>query len=783
MNLPLRILKIYILVLTSVLLVFSYKLIVACAGGENVDITNYSVFAPEIIEQPKYSPFFFTYNEIYPYDAAYNPATSDDYNINEWYAFFDNKITREDVSWLVYESTPQQLETIYISLWEKALLPDTLKQRSLISLRLKDEMPEIMNYLILSKKAAPVFNVTQWDWYAPVVFDSAAAVLLQKDFLKGFVRCKNQFLKHRFGFQLMRSYFYAARYQNVIDMMTMMPALNAACGSIYYRCLGYKAAALYRQKRYKESNLIYAQLYDEYEPQQLSALRSFHLLDDTAMYHNITLAGSLKQKENLWQLYGIYANPLKAMYQIYELNPKSEMLPLLLVRNINIIETIDLRYPATVYAGENNWSYYAYWPEPFIDSTLLMNNIDFDYSNKQKVLKVLHKIINEKKVSATTPYLVSAAYLHTLSSQFEEAEKLCSEVLKLTSNTLIAHQAEIIKTLILAKKFQSPNEALELELARQLNFIDKDKPVSSRAHNALNYVMYILGKKYAAQGNKVKSELCYTEAQKFYQSSEDAELMIQFLEQKNHNEFEKIIVGRYHLKLNDVYNIKGIRLLYEYNFKEALSIFEQMNSEEFLPADPFTMRLTDCHDCDFAAFQEVKYTRKTFTAKMLQLQKSFNLERNMEINAQNHFLFANALYNMTYFGNGRFIASSPISWMEDNYSSDFDHKKNKPDNYYNCSAALEYYLKARELTNNKDFAAQCNWGAAKCEHNLKLMDYLPWQTKDPADFEAGTFFLDMKNNYAGTKYYKEALQECGYFCSYITKDTTCIRDKWSWRNR
>lgn len=783
MNIPFKILKIYILLLTSVLFIFSVQIIMACAGGEDIDITNYSVFAPEIIDQPKYSPFFFTYNETYPYDANYNPATSDDYNVNEWYEYFDKKVTKEDISWFVYASTPQQLQTIYISLWEKAKLPDTLQQKSLINVRLKDEMPEIMDYLSLSKKAEPVFNMNNWDWYQPIVYDSAAAASLQKEFLKGFIRSKNLFLKHRYGFQLMRAYFYANDFQKGINLMSLMPALNAKSGSIYYRCLGFKAAALYRLKRYKESNLIYAQLYDEYQPQQLSAYRSFHLLDDTAMNHNIELATTIKQKENLWQLYGIYANPLKALHHIYKLNPKSELLPLLLVRNINIIETLDLRYQQTVYANENSWSYYYYQPEPFIDSSLFLNNWEYDYSNKQKVLHILHQIITEKKVEAITPYLVSAAYLHALSNQFEEAIKLCNDAIKLSNNKLILNQAEIIKALVLAKKSIKIDAANELELAKQLNLIENDTPVASRAHNALNYVMYIVGKNYANQGDKIKSELCYANSSVYYKNSDDADKMIKFLEQQNHNEFEKLVINRYHLKLNDIYNIKGICLLYEYNFLEALKVFDKMNYEEPLPADPFTMRLVDCHDCDFAAYQDVKYTRKTFTLKLIELQKSFESEKNKETLAQNLFLYANALYNMTYFGNGRFIATTPISWMEDNYSSNFESKKNQPDNYYNCTVALEYYVKAKELTNNKDFAAQCNWGAAKCEHNLKLMDYLPWQTQAPVDFEAGTYFNEMKSKYAGTKYYKEALNECGYFCTFITKDTICIRDKWSLRNR
>jgi hypothetical protein len=779
-----KILKVYILLLTSVLLFFfSNQLLIACGGYDENDIVDYSAFAPEIIQQPKYSPYFFTYEQLYFSDPAYIAASSDDFNINEWYDFFNQKITKEDLSWFIYSSTPAQLKAIHISLWEKAKLPDTLQQKSLINLRLKDELSEIITYLTLAKNAEPVFTSNAYDWYEPVIKDSLSAVASQKEFLKGFIRSKNLFLKHRYGFQLMRAYFFSNQYQKAINVIKLMPSLNAKNGSIYYRCLGYMAASLYHQKMYKESNLLYAQLYDEYEPLQLSAYLSFHMLEDSAWTHNIDLANTIRQKENLWLLYGIYSNPLKAMHYMYELNPKSELIPLLMVRNVNIIETVDLQFPGSIYANDESSNYYSYKRAPYIDSNFFAQNRTFDYSSKQQVLQVLHHIIDERKVPTITPYLISAAYLHTLNKQYIEANKLCDEALKLSSNEIIINQAEIIKAFLFVMQLKEINNDDEIEIANQLKRISEKKPAASRAKNAIHYIMYILGQKYTAQHNYIKAELCYASNVSYYKSSDDANAMINFMEQKQHNPFESYLLMQYHLNFDAVCQIKGTRLLYEYNFKEALSVFEKVKIEDTIPADPFIMRAVDCHDCDFIAPQEIKYTRSTFTKQMLALKQSFEVAKNKEAAAQNMFIYANALYNMTYFGNGRFIASTPISWMEDDYMDNEEESKRNEDNYYNCSEALKYYEQAKSITANKELAAQCAWAAAKCEHNLKLLGIVPWQTQSHTDFEAGTYFLEMKSKYAGTKYYKEVLNECGYFCSYITKDTVCIRDKWSLRNR
>jgi tetratricopeptide (TPR) repeat protein len=292
--------------------------------------------------------------------------------------------------------------------------------------------------------------------------------------------------------------------------------------------------------------------------------------------------------------------------------------------------------------------------------------------------------------------------------------------------------------------------------------------------------MFVLSQKYTTQGNLIKSELCYPSSLSYYQNSDDADAMIKFMEKEQHNDLEKLLLARYSLKLDNINHIKATRLLYEYRFEEALAYFEKINLEDYLYADPFTMRLIDCHDCDFSATQNEKYTRYSFVKKMIALKQSFETEKSKETLSKNLFMYANALYNMTYFGNGRFIASTPISWIN-NYHIKEQAKTHQY--YYDCTEALTYYNKALSITSNKEFAAQCTWAAAKCEHNLKLMGYMPWQTQASVDFEAGAYFLEMKTKYAGTKYYKEVLNECGYFCSYITNDTTCIRDKWSWRNR
>ena len=81
-----------------------------------------------------------------------------------------------------------------------------------------------------------------------------------------------------------------------------------------------------------------------------------------------------------------------------------------------------------------------------------------------------------------------------------------------------------------------------------------------------------------------------------------------------------------------------------------------------------------------------------------------------------------------------------------------------------CSKAEEYYVKALELSNDKEFKAKCCFMAAKAEQNKFFLtrpkDYV-------GDFKSGEYFKMLKTSFANTQYYKEIINECGYYRTYI----------------
>lgn len=239
-------------------------------------------------------------------------------------------------------------------------------------------------------------------------------------------------------------------------------------------------------------------------------------------------------------------------------------------------------------------------------------------------------------------------------------------------------------------------------------------------------------------------------------------------------------MGRYPVQTSDLYDVLATARIYDYNFTGALEIYKQHNTtgNNELLGNPFNYRIVDCHDCDHMMKQRVRYTKKSFVEKMIELKEKGDKEKDPIEKSNNYFLFATGLYNMTYYGNARVVSSTVVNWnySDSNRFSGNRESTQKNDGYYDCKKALSFYLMAKELNSNQEFKAKCTWMAAKCEHNLWLDT--EYQYRETGDFQSGMYFKQMKEQFFNTKYYKEVIGECGYFCQYINPvNPSCIKNK------
>jgi hypothetical protein len=158
---------------------------------------------------------------------------------------------------------------------------------------------------------------------------------------------------------------------------------------------------------------------------------------------------------------------------------------------------------------------------------------------------------------------------------------------------------------------------------------------------------------------------------------------------------------------------------------------------------------------------------------MTELKLKGDTEKDAESRAQNYYLYANGMYNMTWYGNASSVHASAISRDDYGYVTYERNEYLRTTNFFKCSEALLYYQKAAALTKNKEFRAKCTWMSAKCEHNL----WIDANKDSEKAFVAGRYFQQMKTLYSNTEYYKDVINECGYFCTYITRSDSCMRNR------
>lgn len=746
--------KFLILLISSISLIA--VTVLACGGGD-WDSTEGSMFAPEIINQQKHVPFFRTLEYPFYTSSNYNDDgyysgfgyDEDNYisfnviNSEEWHAYFEEKIPITTLSYWLYTASLNQIDSMIFNLKDKpSNLNETSKTNSLKTFNLNAKAISFLYYVGFAKRNE-TFSVPKNEnsWNTNLKNEIDNTISIEKQISGGqkfLLKTNDSFLKERYAYQLLRLYFYSEKYKETIDFYNKTIDVFKLENSIKWRALSYVAGSYYRQKNYVQSNYIYSIIFDMYEPLKKSCYLSFHPLEKTEWETCLNGAKNNHEKEVLWQLLGLYTNDIKAMQEILKLNPKSELVELLLVRAVNIEEeNID------GFFNRNSTTE----SQTHVDSTLLnfINNASANANNLNNPV-IWH-------LSAAYLNYISTNYI-TADEQLKRAEHLCQ------NNKLLKSQYHLISALGKIKKTKTINEKVESDLLPDLKiiFAKKTKEESNlRYLSAQAWMRQSLASLFLINNDIEKAELVFPGC--YFKNNADTLNLIQMVNYFNDSKksaFENLFLENTLLTKDNYLELLAIRYAQLDMLNNSSKTFKKMaESNKTLLGNPFTIHINDCHDCDHNAFQTKKYTCLSFIEKMQEMKETAIKKPNEA--AQNYFLIANGFYNMTYFGNARIFYDNAV----DKSIYEYEHK---PVIEENCDLALKYYLLAKEKSTNKEFKAKCTFMAAKCEQNAFFMnppdDY-------EGDFKSGEYFNMLQKDYSTTKYYVEIIKECGYFKTYI----------------
>lgn len=739
-----------LLLLFSAVAFISYGIIWACSD-DGWDEFAYSAFAPEALVDISYKPFCFSESAYYGRD--YDNNHSGRFNetiVEEWADYLGTSFSKKEIQFLLIDASKSMIDSIQKT--QLNSLPLAVSSLKIVQAKSQPKVASFFTFLAYAKAnesyAASRYDYWDYDDDKPkkTIFNKQQKELFVNMSLE-FQKAKDLFLKQRYFFQMLRAYYFTGDYQQGIDFHEQNKALFSD-NILAARCLSYVAGCYYKQKKYAKANYLYSKIFEVSDDFKTIAHFSFHPQNESDWKQTLALCQNKEEQISLWQLIGIYYDEQRAIKEIYALDPKSNKLDLLLSRLVNIEER-----------KVNNDFGFNSDLHPHLDTLSLSN------------AQLVSSIADENKIQKPYWWSLSAGYLNYLNRDYKKAESYYAKALKTMPKdnlSLAQHRLLVfMNRLARAPKLDVATEDLLLPDLNWLQHFESTSNPNFRYDYAYNWAKELMSKKYAAQNELLKSEL-FHHYDSFYATNSSVNMMKAFLQNKQHHTpFESYCTSIYPIALESVIEYQAILLAYQDKTDEAIALMKETGAlkDGQLLGNPFNGNIKDCHDCEHAAAQKVKYSKIALLQKMKEMKS--NIAANNDV-YNNSLLLGNAYYNMTHFGNARYFYEGDVIGtyhsMPDIIPNCFRTM------LLDCSLAKKYYKMAMASAITDEQKAKISYLLLKIERNehyIKLFNSPNYSSWDYADIPNINF--QSLNVYRNTKYYQEVIKECGYFRSYLAK--------------
>jgi hypothetical protein len=732
-------------------------------GSDCEDLPCGSFFAPEIIQSPHEVPFFLADNTFYGASGAKPRDPSEDMeavNLEEWNNYYGRAIPKMQLSFLLYKMPRENVDDLSISLSGKEVIlsPEAKALNAAFAkYRRKDRVMKSLDYLSLAKRVEPIATRHASDGWqeksVPPVDPESVRELIAMAAQR--IPQADKFLAQRYRFQVIRLMYYSGQYTAAQDYFDQYRGGFTEENSSKYRFMHIAAGAYYKDKKYGEANYLFSLCFDKFLPLKRSSYFSFHPMEEPDWNETLSLAKDNHEREVLWQLLGIYADGMAAIDKIYSMNPKSALLPLLLVREVN--------------KAEHDWS---------ANQEKLLLGLTYGGGPKSDPEVVGPRRLARLKAIADAgnvykPYIwqLSVGHLSAVSGDSKTAEPYIERARKSMPNVPeLRDQARLSLLFARVRAIQSIDPKAEPYLAEEYEWLRNDKNVQKitgfRSVNVNDWTLRRLSDVYLKDGDTIRSMMLADSPQNdIYRTLRGIDSILAFMGNPS-DAFDQFLVKNYSYSPEQLHELRGLLLLYAGDLPgavEELKIAGPLQQE--LTADPFLIHIKDCHDCDFLA-PHTKYTKLSFTERMLSL--SGQAQGQGDAAATASFELANGFYNMSYYGNGRAIYDTEHGNLRP-YSIEYPFVRprariQRDEPATNMNLAEKYYLRAADLSSSKEFKAKAIFMAAKTEQN-RFYSTNPDKGARPPRM----YFKLLEDSYADTAYYQEILGECEDFRTYVRK--------------
>ncbi len=750
-----------------------YKLVQACADGGDYEAES-TFFANDITAKPAFRPFYYTDGPKYYDDSWYNsPESLPDPNTDEWKSYTANAATGADIDSFIYKTSYNELKSLYGNI-EKgtplAMRPQ-FAGNTFTSWFEKSKDFEALGYLMYAKQCEP-YVTTENEWDHPAV-DTGKMSRLAKNGQQLYAAAKNNFIKDKYAFQVIRLCLYANKPAQAIEQFDKLTGMRENGSYTYWRSLSLKAGALFRMKRKNEAAYLFSKVFDQSDYLRKSAFVSFDWCTGQDAAPVLPLCKTPHERAVVYVMDGLheYDQALPDIIAAYSADPQVTGLDVLMTREINKVEQ---RYQRPgLYAERNVGSTYNS-PESTAQAELQKQKQYLSQLNA-----FAQKAAAEKKTGSTAFWYLSASYLSFMDRNVADCKKMMELAKAAGMKPAEQDMYHTLQIIYAVRSSGTMTAQLEAQLLPDLKWLKEQHELMPFRY-AMNTIITTA---YLKADDTVKAiySLGLGNAYNAPDFTDDAGGLLErmsiaklqevqaFAAKSNKTAYERWLTDSSIYTAALLYELEGTKYLRKHQFAKAIAPLEKSDKADMLP-DPFTIGISEK-----MTWPEDDSTH--LMSKLTFAKRMAALETKLAQTPDDPTLlieYATGLYNMTYYGNAHHAYTYYRSTSDDNaYFNSPERTKlsEEEQEFYGAMKAEANFAKAAMKAKNKEQQAKALFMAAKCwqkrcpgkaysyyeEEQLKI--YYSNSLKNP-------YFLQLKAASANTAFYQEAIGTCGYLQDY-----------------
>ena len=699
----------------------------ACGGGESPGISELTTFDPKVlgdVDGPFYEPF------EHGFGGACSECIAKAMS-RDWNGYFKGAIPPADWDKVLLTANETELAAIASRLSGKSTPAPKGYESLFKTSTARDKLAGAVAFVQLARKIEPFAT---FETYDPDGKPRAPRAGPPDDLIaaaRAGMKSKDPFLAQRYAFQALRVSFYRRDWPTAIALFDHNASvLGGPSADLAWRARHYLAGALARNGNKGRANLELARIHGNYPPLSGLAAQDFHPAEDLDWRQSLRLARTVREKTELWRLVGVTSDGVVAMQEIIKLDPKSNLIGLLLVREL-----------ARAEANASN----PY--EPPSDPTRA--------AARKKAYAALEQIATSQIAKAgDRPWLMELVAGHIAAKRGDLAtarSRLARAVASRPGDARVASQAKASLAMALVANWKMTSQ-YEDELAIAMNSLD---PAFERIGAVRSEVRHELAKAYFQAGKLVDAEFLVGGTvdgadapgahpkPKWHDVGFIKEMIARTT--RTSTEFDRFVLADAIARPNLEKEL-AMRYLLDGDLASAAKLYQTAKpSSELLHTDPFAIHIRDCHDCDHETYGNSKWTHANLVAKLAELE--LKAKSGGEAGAAAALALGNAFYNMTWHGNARVVLESTHQETSD------------------ASQALRWYKRAFDLTKNRELEAKAAFLAAKAE--LGNLVGAPDPERQSGTLPIPKHWFPIVKTFSNTQYYKEVLKECGHFRDWV----------------